>query len=326
MQAPLVRFSLDSIGRRFVQKTAEETFFDSLVGKTAEEAPPEEKEQPAVAPPQEAPKRISQRSVFSNPETHPYVLDLVMLKHFRLEWLSWLPETMFREVEQTLQTSIAEVNKLKILATQTLHVTDMYWEHWDLFEKTLWALNGQVPLLGHLQPPDLPILYAGVDIAKSIREEPYGEEVSRYCAAVFLNENVFYAPDPLGFCQKYITQPYYTCRDCEKRGSALPPFDGLCSSCGGHFDDDAPFSFKPNPEAVKKGLGKNLTTGKTYDPDPTKKRFDELNAMSDPSGSIREIVEDIQAAKLITAVDYMNHKKKQLSEQLSSLRGWLEMA
>lgn len=311
-----------------MQKTAEEIFYEELVGKTAEAAPaPEEPEEVEAPPtPETSGKKISPRSVFSNPETHPYVLDLAMLKHFQLEWMEWLPETLFKEVEQTFQTSIAEVNKLKILAAQTLHVTDMFWEKWELFEKTIWALNGQVPRLDVLQPPDLPILYAGVDIAHSIRDESYSEEVSRYCAAVFLHENVFYAAPPLEFCQRYITQRYYICRDCEKKGSALPPFDGLCSSCGGHFDDEHPFNFKPDPEAVKRGYGKNLTYGNTYDPDPTKKRFEELNAMKDPASSIKETVEDIQAAKLITAVDYMNHKSQQLSEQLSSLRGWLEMA
>lgn len=305
--------------------TAEENFYDELVGKTAE-APPPVVEPETSAPAETSGKKISQRSLFSHPETHPYALDLALLKHFHLEWMSWLPETLFKEIEGTFQTSIAEVNKLKILAAQTLHVTDMYWEHWELFEKTLWALNGHVPRIDVFQPPDLPILFAGVDIAHSIRDEPYSEEVARYCAAVFLNENVFYAPAPLDFCQKFITQPFYTCRDCDKKSSALPPFDGLCSSCAGHYDDLHPFNFKPDPEAVKRGRGKNLTYGKTYDQDPTKKRFEELNAMSDPASSIKETVEDIQSAKLITAVDYMGHKSQQLSDQLGSLRDWLEMS
>lgn len=307
------------------EKTAEERFYEELIGKTAEELAEEPREEP---PSQETPsKRISPRSVFSHPDTHPYVLDLALLKHFHIDWMSWLPETLFKEIELTFGGSVAEVNKLKILAAQTLHVTDMFWDQWELFEKTIWALNGQVPRLDAIQPPDLPILYAGVAIAKSINDDhEYGEEVSRYCAAVFLNESVFYAAPPLGFCQQYITQPYYVCRDCERKGSSLPPFDRLCPSCAGHFDGEHPFSFKPDPEAVKKGRGKNLTYGKTYDPEPTKKRFEELNAMSNPADSIQEKMEDVQAAKLITAVDFMGYKAKQLSEQLSSLRGWLEMA
>ena len=143
-----------------MQKSAEEEFYDFLMGKTAELS--KEKDQPLVVPPPvpepEVTRKISPRSVFSNPETHPYVLDLAMLKHFHIDWMTWLPETLFKEIELTFQTSVAEVNKLKILAAQTLHVTDMYWEEWALFEKTLWALNGQVPRLDSLQPPDLSVL------------------------------------------------------------------------------------------------------------------------------------------------------------------------
>ncbi len=304
---------------------AEENFYEHLVGKIAEEIthPPQEAEIVVKEP--ENSSKISPKGIFSNPDAHPYVLDLILLKHFNLDWLSWLPETLFKEIETTFKSSVAEVNKIKILAIQTLHVTDMFWEQWELFEKVLWALNGHVPIITSIQPPDLPLLYAGVSIADSIRKETYSDEISRYCAAVFLNENVFYAPPPLEFCQAFITQPFYICKDCDKKGSALPPFDGVCTSCGGHFTDETPLNFKPDQEALKRNRGKNLTYGNTYDPDATKQRFEELNKMDNLTASfIKETVEDIQAAKLITAVDFKTYKEKQIAEQLAALRGWLE--
>ena len=196
----------------------------------------------------------------------------------------------------------------------------------EIFEKTIQALNGVPPRLDVMQPPDLPFLYAGVDIANLIRREEYGEEVGRYCAAVFLHENVHYAPEPLEFCQVYITQPTYCCKDCDKCGSAMPPWDGLCTSCAGHFDDDKPLNFKPDPEKIDKGYGRNVTTGVTFDPEPTKKRFLELDAMPHDKvqGAIHEVAEDIQAAKLITAIDFRNYRTQQLRDQRTSLRGWLE--
>lgn len=294
--------------------------------KKAEEVIPPPTQAAAPVQPQ-APKSLTSRSVFSHPEAHPLALDLVLLKHFELEWLTWLPDTLFFEIEQTFTTSIAEVNKLKILAAQTLHVTDAAWEEWEIFEKTVWALNGMVPRTDTIQPPDLPLLFAGVEIQNSIRVETHGEEVARYCAAVFLHENVHYAPEPLSFCQPYITQPTYKCLDCDQTGSALAPFDGICWSCGGHFHTDHPFSFKPDAEAVKSGAGRTLSYGVTFDPAPIKKRFDEFNAMSAEQlkSAVRETPEDIQAAKLITAVDFLKHRSQQLAEQLTSLRAWLEM-
>ncbi len=299
----------------------EETFAEELMGH---------KDVPSLPPPINvnpiAQKSLTSRSVFSHPEAHPVALDLILLKNFELEWLRWLPDTLFSEIEKTFETSIAEVNRLKILASQTLHVIDAYWEEWEIFEKVLWSLNGQIPRVDVIQPPDLSILMSGVDMANRIRQETYGEEVARYCAAVFLHENVFYAPEPLSFCQKYITQPTYKCEDCGQTGSALPPFDGVCWSCGGHFDSEHPFKFEPDSEAMRRGLGRHITIGKTYDPDPTQRRFQELNALppNKLQTAIKENVEDIQAAKLIIAIDFTKHRSQQLADQLTSLRSWLE--
>lgn len=303
----------------------EDIFAEGLMEKKAE-APPPPESAPAPAPP--APKSLTSRSVFSHPDAHPLALDVVLLKNFELEWLTWLPDTLFFEIEQTFSTSIAEVNKLKILAAQTLHVTDACWEEWEIFEKTVWALNGMVPRVDTIQPPDLPMLFAGVEMIHDIRQETYGEEVSRYCAAVFLYEHVHYAPSPLSFCQQYLTQPTYKCKDCGQMGSALPPFDGVCWSCGEHFDAEHPFKFEQSAESMRLGKGRNLEMGVTFDPEPTRKRFDEFNAMPPDklAAAIRETSEDLQAAKLITAVDFMKHRQQQLAEQLTSLRSWLEMS
>lgn len=306
-------------------KKLEEQFYQGLLGeeKVAVAAPVE-----PPPPPAPAPRPLSSKSVFSHPDTHPVVLDLALIKQFQLEWMSWLPETLFHEIEKSFGGSIAEVNKLKILAVQTLHVVDSFWEEWEIFEKIIMALNGMPPRLETMQPPDLPLLYAGVEMALGVRKEEFNEEVSRYCAAVFLHENVHYAPKPLEFCQPYISQPTYCCKDCGKCGSALPPFDGLCSSCAGHFEDDKPLNFQPDPEALKKSHGQNITLGVVYEQAPVRKRFEELSALPSDRlvSSIRETAEDIQAAKLIIATDFMNFRSQQLKDQLGALRGWLEMA
>lgn len=302
----------------------EDIFAEALMEKKAEVPPPSPEPSPtAISSPPTAPRPLTSRSVFSHPEAHPLALDVVLLKNFELDWLTWLPETLFTEIEHTFGSSIAEVNKLKILAAQTLHVVDTFWDAWEIFEKTIWAINGQVPRLDTIQPPDLPMLMAGVDMANSIRQETYGEEVARYCAGVFLHENVFYAPEPLEFCQKYLEQPMYKCNDCGQVGSALGPFSGVCWSCGGHFDSEHPFKFEPDTTH-----GRNVTITKMFDPEPTKARFNVLNKLSAEQlkTAIHETAEDIQAAKLITAVDFTKYRSQQLAEQLMSLRGWLEMS
>ena len=86
--------------------------------------------------------------------------------------------------------------------------------------------------------------------------------------------------------------------------------------------------FKPDQAKLDKGFGRNITRGVTYDPAPIKARFEVLDK-ADPQKlpeMIRETSDDVQAAKLITAVDFKNLRAQQLREQLGSLRGWLEMA
>lgn len=305
------------------QRDREEAFFEGLGGKKAEAPTPPAKPEPSTPP---APRAVTERNLFENPESHPVLLDAALLKTFGMDWFPWLADTLFYEIEQTFRTSIADINRLKIMAVKTLHIADTFWEEWEIFEKTINALGNIHPMLGVMQPLDVGLLMSGVDIANQVRKEEFSEEVARYAAACFLHDNVHYAPPPCSFTQPYISQPMYRCKDCGKVGSALPPFDGYCDSCTFKFEGEFPLSFKPNEERVKKGHGQNIEYFLTYNPEPTKKRFEELDRMSDPGPSIREVAEDIQAAKLIVATDYMNQRNRQLAEQLTGIRGWLEHA
>lgn len=272
------------------------------------------------------PQPVNPDNIFENPHAHPVVLDMILLKKFQLDWFPWYGDVLFRSIEQEFKTSVAEVNRLKIMAVQNLHVIDAFWEHWEVFEKVLAGLNGIIPQFKLMQPPDLATLYAGVDIANGVRVESFSDEVKRYCAAVLLHEGVSYAAPPLDFCQEYVSQPVYRCKDCDRTGSALPPFDGHCPTCTQKFEQDKAFSLKPDPDMKDKTKGADLEYTLAYDPQPTKRRFEELSKMpaEQLSASIGETAEDIESARLVVAVDYMQYQQKQLKEQLESLRGWLE--
>jgi len=299
--------------------TPEDLFFEKLKEKKAEEIQVRQ---------DTGPRPVTQRNLFENPESHPVLLDAALLKTFGVEWFPWLAETLFHEIEQTFKTSIADVNRLKIMTVQTLHVTDSFWEEWEIFEKVINSLNNIPPMLGVMQPPDAGMLLAGVDIVNQVRKEEFSEEVARYTAACFLHDNVFYAPPPCDFAQLYISQPMYKCKDCGKTRSALPPFKGYCPSCTEIYSQEHPFTFEPSEEAIKKNKGQNIEYFLSFDPEPTKKRFEEFDK-ADPTalpGMIKEEAVDIQAAKLISAVDYKNSRIKQLDIQLTGIRPWLESA
>lgn len=299
---------------------AEIAFFEEL--QTLEKVAVEKEEKPeAEKKPASGPKYVTPSNLVANPEAHPIILDLALIKELGVDWFSWLPDTVFHEVERTFKRSIAEVNKLKIMACMTLHVTDTFWDRWEVFEKVVQGLLGNVSRTDLVHPPTLGQLLSAVTIANTLRVENFSDEVSRYCASVFLFNDVIYAPPPLDFCQPFITSPFYHCQDCETEGSALPPFDGYCSHCSGKFSGDHPFRMKPtNP-----GKGKNVVLGARRDPSKVKSRFEELNVSKvDISDKLQATPEDVQVARLIAAEDVRMAWDERLESQRKQLSGWLK--
>lgn len=269
---------------------------------------------------QQVNRPVSKNNLFSHPEAHPFVLDMALIKTFQLDWFMWEPDTLFQEIRQTFNTSVADVNRMKILAAMTLHVVDSFWEQWEVFENTILALNGIIPRIGYIQPPDVAHLMAGVDIANSIRKEEFSDEVCRYTAACFMDDQVSYAPEPLDYARMYLAQPKYICGHCGKKGSALPPFNGQCASCSRTFADDHPFNFKPAEDAKDSS---DVRFELTLSPDATKKRYEELLSMPPSQVEIDETADDIEAAKLVVATDYMTFRRRQRDRQLVEIKDWM---
>lgn len=306
--------------------SAEQNFYNNLLGsvlfkKEAEIAPKDAEVTPVDKTNQLIFRTVTRANLFSHPESHPYIMDLALIKTFGLEWFSWEPETIFQEIQTTFNTSIADINRVKIMATMTLHVIDSAWDRWEIFESTIHALNGVIPNPGYMNPCDIASLMAGVDIINDLRKEEFDEEVSRYVAACFLNEEVSYAPPPLEFSQPYLSQLRYRCQHCGKQGNALPPFNGHCDSCADKFQDDHPFNFK-NADWAKDD-NKDISYYVALDFQPTKERYDQLVNLPTDKLRIQENPEDIEAAKLISAYDYMLLRQKQKNQQLSNLKDWL---
>ena len=101
----------------------------------------------------------------------------------------------------------------------------------------------------------------------------------------------------------------YKCKDCEKSGSALPPFRGYCESCAKVYEGPKALNFKSKEDA-----GHNVDYSLIYNPDPIQKRYEELSKEASPY--INETGEDIQCAKLIIARDYSTLKLKEFQDQV----------
>jgi hypothetical protein len=307
--------------------TPEDTLFEKLrsldeVKPTAPtEGSPEER---VVAPTQDYSQPVTLRNLFIRPNTHPVVLDFSLLRAFGSDWYRWEPETVREEISQEFSTGVSEICWQKIRALQALHSSTGPWTRWQIFEKVAHALNGNhLPNFRIMQMLSLEELYGAVDALDFLRREKFSDEVRLYMAATVLEENVFYVPPPLDFMQLELSQPHYRCQDCGNEESALF-HDGFCSNCTDRLHPLQGLSLQPRQELVNAGKGKNLDLIVKFDPTPIVKRWKEVEKL--PFVEFHpdeESMEDMQVSKLLLARDYMNIRRKQLAEQLTTLKSWL---
>lgn len=256
---------------------------------------------------------LNPKPLFQNPEAHPLILYLVCEQHLEADWKTWISETIVSELKRLFGIEIPELNLNKLQAAKTLHVSDTFWDEWEIFKNITLALNGLPLSTQTIHAPNTAQLMNAVEMANIVRKQAYDPEVARFAAACLLYDDVHYAPEPLDFCQVYLSQPMYECKDCGKKASALPPFKGFCESCSKIYDNPKAFNFKP-----KEDKGSNTTFFLTYDPMPIKKRYEELLKEKNPY--INEVPEDIQCAKLLIAHDYSILKVDEFHKQLKEYR------
>ena len=301
-----------------VESAADRFFRQLLEEGEKEEASPSE----VIARDDERDKPVTRRNLFTHHDTHPIVLDMALIRIFGTDWLEWEPETLRTEITRHYPHGISELNWNQVQAVKTLHVHDAPWADYEAFVPVILALNNNIPVFTVLQKPSVANLLAGVDIMNDVREEPFSGEVSRFCAACFLDEGVVYAPPPLDFIQGDLSQPMYYCPDCGSHIEDVPA-DGICDVCSERFIDGHPANFRPNPEVVEKirqtGEGTNI---KTYLARPFKEVKERLAAFRATENTLQEDVVDIQVAKLVVAEDYMHYRRQQLRDQTRALRAW----
>ena len=149
---------------------------------------------------------VTRKNFFAHYETHPVVFDVALLHQYNADWYGWEPATLWREILADFHvSSISDHNKAKIQAVRTLHINEWFWTHWEVFNWITQALNGNIPDFQVIQKPSIAQLVCAIDVASIVRgDEEFNHELQMYVAAAMADEGVFYAPQPLEFCQAEI--------------------------------------------------------------------------------------------------------------------------
>lgn len=224
---------------------------------------------------------ITRRNLFVHHDTHPVVFDLLLLQQYQEDWFIWEPETLWKEIKEDFRVpSISDHSKSKIQAIKTLHINEWFWTKWEVFCWITQALNNNIPDFQVLQKPSIPQLFNSVEIATLVRKgEEFGSETQMFVASSVVDEGVFYAPEPIAFCQDEIVQ---LLSELKADNVQL-----LISSVRNRFNQ----IMKISPA--------------------------DWTAAKEPI--LQEVTEDIQAAKLKVAADYLSLRRRQLRHQLGLL-------
>lgn len=259
---------------------------------------------------------------FGYHDSHPVALVLSLLSEFGTDWVDWEPSTLRQEIIKTFEAaSISPHNWEKIQAARTLMSSGTYWNEWHVFEKVNQALNNNIPDFEMAQRCTIAQLMAGVDIASQIREELFDEnEIGRYIASCALDEFIVYLPPPLDFAQRYLSQPMYRCKICGNVDN--DDLDGRCDFCTARFQDEHPLNFKPSIH-VSESAGGELEKFLARDHLSSKLRFEEVLSKGSSISLSDTVIEDVQAAKLMVAYNYMQLRRRQLVEQLEEIKSWV---
>lgn len=144
---------------------------------------------------------VNAGNILRHPDAHPIALDMLLLRQYGPEWLTWEGETLQQLAPNDFHGQVlSDLNLAKIQACRTLHLVDTYWERWEVFGWCTAAFNGEYPDFDTMQVPSVAQVLVSVDIANRIRDDlAWADEVQAYIGAVFQHDGVFVALPPADF-------------------------------------------------------------------------------------------------------------------------------
>jgi len=150
-------------------------------------------------------RSVTVQGAFTSSQTHPLVLNLLLLDAFGADYLQWEPETLWLEIGRTWG-SVSEASKNKIQAVRTAMVSDQPYERWEVFSALTEAFYGYTPRFDLVQLPTIHRVAGTLDVLSILRDKQIGDEVYKFAAAVMMDTGVIFGPGPLLPANKYLTK------------------------------------------------------------------------------------------------------------------------
>lgn len=178
---------------------------------------------PSVSP-------VSLATIWRHRNAHPYVLLLLVLDKYGESSLEWQPDTLKLTLERD-GIELSNSSYTKILAVRTLLMTPSPWRQWEIFHWVCLGLAGIAPNFTYFEEPDLGHLFVGAELMHiTDPKRVTGLEIDKFVAAVLKNEGIHFAPAPLDFAQRELSDAKLHCLHCH--AIHRDDNDIKCISCG----------------------------------------------------------------------------------------------
>jgi len=261
--------------------------------------------------------------LFTDETAHPLVLMRVLTRQYGVDWMRWRVPVLRQTVSRDFGVDMARVNVAKSMGAAAVATRDDFWNKWEIFHFLCQALNGHIPHAGELQEHSIGEMMVAVDIASAIRNElgelapepAYSEEVARYIAAQAKAQDVWVLPSVLTFAHKYSSGKSYRCLDCghvdEEEG------EEHCEACLDVYNTESLRSWEPCPDLEGRERGTNIELFEKNPSAAVTARLHEV--VLDPSIELEVNQTDICVSRLLSAMSYVAHHRKQLDQGLTAL-------
>jgi len=146
-------------------------------------------------------KTASTSGLFQRPDTHPLILDILLLRRYGPEWFYWEPETLAVALPRDFSTSeVSELNLHKLQAVRTLHLATSPWTEWEVFTWCCMALTGVLPDFDVMQAPTAAQSLVAIDLFNRVRQDvEWSEEVKAFLAIAWKLDGILCTIPPADF-------------------------------------------------------------------------------------------------------------------------------
>jgi hypothetical protein len=245
---------------------------------------------------------ITLDGIWRHHDAHPIALLLLCLDHYGTEFVEWMPETVKLTLERDGR-AVSNANLTKLMATKTLLASPSPWRQWEVFHWISRALAGQSPNFTYLEEPEIGHAMACANVMKILDpSRKTSIEVDKYVAAMLRNEGIHYAPPPIDFAQRELSQRKLRCDQCDS--VHRDDNDTKCISCGWQGPFTIVHEFKESHDRAE-----SLWAAKSAQ--PLERAVDGL-----PDDGVGNAV-----YRLLVAWDYARRARSQLLQQLRMIGG-----